>query len=396
MTDDRELELASRVAGGRPTYRFRTADGIFSPDGFRTSDRLLLDSLWGRDLGDVRCLQANYGVVGIVLAAVADSMELAESSARAAGCCRRNCRLNDVDATVTLDPGLSTDPVPGFPSVEPPERADALEAPDSGGTTDTTIYAPKPYTPASVANQRIADGLAATRPGGRLYLAASKRTGLSRYERCLEELATDVQRVATRDGVALLEGTRPETVERRSFVTARSLTPTVDGTTLSLVTVPGLFSASRLDEGTRLLLETCSVEDGDRVLDACCGYGPIGVYAALTADCEVWLTDDDALAARCARASCRSSGIAAAVHVGDCTGGVADQSFDHVLCNPPTHAGRGVLSELFAGIRRVLPRDGGNLTIVHHRGLDLDGYLERFPGIRTRRIGESHVVRTTW
>lgn len=394
MTDDRELALASRVADGRSTYRFRTADGIFSPNAFRTSDRLLLDSLWGRDLGDVRCLQANYGVVGIVLAGVADSMELVESSARAAGCCRRNCRLNDVDATVTLDPGISTDLVPGFPSVEPPERADALGPPGVERTANTTIYAPKPYTSASIASQRIADGLTATQPGGQFYLAASKQTGLSRYEQCLEELAADVRRVASRDGVTLLEGSRPETVERRSFVAARSLTPTVNGTTLSLMTVPGLFSASRLDEGTRLLLETCSVETGDRVLDLCCGYGPIGVYAALTADCEVWLTDDDALAARCARASCRSSGIDATVHVGDCIDAVSERSFDHVLCNPPTHAGSGVLSEVFGGIRRVL-RHSGDLTVVHHRKLDLDEYLDRFPGIRTRRIGESHVVRAT-
>lgn len=371
--DDAEYELAleARVAGAGSTYRFRTADGVHSARSFRDAELLLLEALWDadRDLGDLCCLEANYGAVGIVLASIADSVEMSESSARAAALCRRNARANDVEASVSLVAELST----------------------LSRSFDTIAYAPKPYTPLSIGSQRLVGALSMLPPGGRLYLAASKRCGLSRYETRLAEIAASVERVAQRDGVVLLEAVRPKTVERLSYVTPRTLTPTVDGASLSLVTVPGLFAASGLDDGTRLLLETCTIGDGERVLDLCCGYGPIGTYAAMTADCEVWLADDDRIATRCAERSLRESGVDGTVVTADCLAGVLDRSFDRVLCNPPTHAGRGVLSDLFAGVSRVLEPDG-RLTLVHHRDLDLGRYLTDVGTPTTRRVGETHVV----
>ena len=117
----------------------------------------------------------------------------------------------------------------------------------------------------------------------------------------------------------------------------------------------------------------------------------IGVYAGLSADCEVWLSDDDRVATACAECSLEASGVDATVVTADCTAGVADRTFDRVCCNPPTHAGNGVLDELFAGIADVLAR-GGELTTVHHRDLDLRGYLSRFDRVETRRTGAEHVV----
>ncbi|MCU4739849.1 methyltransferase [Halobacteria archaeon AArc-m2/3/4] len=366
-----DLALEARVADARSTYRFRTADGVHSKRAFRDSELLLLEALWDvdHDLGDLCCPEANYGTVGVVLAAIADSVEMTESSARAAALCRRNARANDVAASVSLVAELST----------------------LSRSFDTIAYAPKPYTPLSIGSQRLVGALSRLRPGGRLYLAASNRCGLSRYESRLAELTANVERVAQRDGVSLLEATCPETVDRPTYVTPRTLTPTVDGTSLSLVTVPGLFAASGLDDGTRLLLETCEIDDGERVLDLCCGYGPIGVYAAKTADCEVWLADDDRVATRCAERSLRESGVDGTVVTADCLAGVFDRSFDRVLCNPPTHAGSDVLSDLLAGIARVL-EPNGRLTLVHHRELDLGQYLTHVGRPTTSRVGEAHVV----
>lgn len=383
--DEYELALEARVAGAGSTYRFRTADGVHSARSFRDAELLLLEALWDVEhgLGDLCCLEANYGTVGVVLAEIADSVEMTESSARAAELCRRNARANDVEASVSLVADLAT----LFRS-----RSHSHSHTHSRSRSfDTVVYAPKPYTPLSIGSRRLADALSRLRPGGRFYLAASKRCGLSRYETRLAEIAASVERTADREDVHLLEAVRPETVDRPTYVTPRTLAPTVDGTSLSLVTVPGLFAASGLDEGTRLLLETCTIGDGERVLDLCCGYGPIGTYAAKTADCEVWLADDDRIATRCAERSLRESGVDGTVVTADCLAGVLDRSFDRVLCNPPTHAGSGVLSDIFAGIARVLEPDG-RLTLVHHRDLDLGRYLTDVGSPTTSRVGETHVV----
>lgn len=364
-----ELVLDSRVADARPTYRFHTADGVTSKRSFRDAELLLVESLWNTDLGRLLSIGANYGVVGIVLAARATSVRMAESSARASHLCERNATENRVDVPVTLVADVTT-----------------LDE-----TFDTVTYAPKPYTPLSVGTQCIADALSMVEPGGNLYLAASKQTGLTRYKECLGEIAGTFEQFAARNGYSLLEATRPRSFEPPTYVSPRVIRPEIDGTTLSLVTVPGLFSATELDDGTRLLLETITVEDGERVLDVCCGYGAIGTYAGRVADCEVWLSDDDRVATSCAERSLRASRVDGTVVTADCIDGVADRTFDSVLCNPPTHAGNDVLSELFAGIHDVLA-PGGELTTVHHRELDLRAHLSRFETTERLRTGDEHVV----
>jgi 16S rRNA (guanine1207-N2)-methyltransferase len=364
-----ELALQSQVPGARPVYRFHTADGVRSKRSFRTAELLLVDSLWEVDPGRLLVPEANYGVVGTVLADRATAAHMVESSARAAELCEQNAAENGGEVAVTL-------------------LADVASLDDA---FDTVAYAPKPYTPLSVGKQYVSDCLSVLRPGGRLYLAASEGAGFARYEECCRGIAATVERISERDGCYLLEATRPRSFEPPAYVSPRTIRPKINGTTLSLVTVPGLFSASRLDDGTRLLLETASIEDGERVLDVCCGYGAIGTYAGRVADCEVWLSDDDRVATGCAECSLRASGVDGSVVTADCAEGVADRTFDRVLCNPPTHAGSDVLSELFAGIRGVLASDGES-TVVHHREPDLRAHLSGFDRIERLRTGDEHTV----
>ncbi|WP_439027958.1 methyltransferase [Haloarchaeobius sp. DT45] len=364
-----ELTLEAQVADGPDRYRFRTAAGVHSADAFREAELLLLEHLWNTDLGDLCCLQANYGVTAVVLAARADTVQATESSARAAALCRRNCRENGVDATVDC-------------LADPASLADRF---------DTVAYAPKPYTAIAMGKRRLAAGLAMLRPGGSCYLAAATRTGLSRYADCLREVTGEVERIGRDGEYELLRATRPSTLDRPTYATPSRFDATLDGVDCSFVTRPGLFSASSVDHGTRLLTETATVRDGQRVLDLCCGYGPVGTYGGLAADCEVYLTDDDAVATACAERSLAASGVDATVVTADCHQGVVDQTFDRVLCNPPTHAGDEVLRDLFAGAHTVLA-PGGRLLLVHHCDLDLRPHLTRFDRVERRRIGREHVV----
>lgn len=364
-----ELALESTVAIAHPTYCFRTADGVCSKQSFRTAELLLLEELWERSLGRLLCLEANYGVVGTILVDRADAVTMTESSARATKLCSQNARRNDVDATVTTCADLTS----------------------LDGRYDTIAYAPKPYTSLVIGKQRLADALSVLRSGGHLFLAAAQQTGLSRYAVCLEDLEAQPTRIAERDGYQVLRATRPATFDPPTYVTPAVLTPTIGDVDLELVSVPGLFAASELDKGTRLLFEEADIADGDRVLDLCCGYGAIGAYAGQIADCELWLSDDNQIATRCAECTLEANDVAGDVVTADCVEGVAGQTFDRVLCNPPTHAGDGVLSELFAGLESVLAAEG-RATIVHHQALDFSKYLREFDRTQVVQRGSEHVV----
>lgn len=364
------LELGSRTEAGPDTYRFRTRDGLHAAGEFRTETLLALDACWEYDLGDCLVAQANYGVLGIVLSTRADGVTMTESSARAADTCRENVRENGVTADVRLV-----------------ARESELD-----GAFDTAVYVPKPYTALEVGKQRIADVLGRLRPGGTLFVGGRETTGLNRYVDCLSELGADPETVAAADGAELVRASRLPAFDPPTYVERRTDTVQVDGTELTLVSEPGLFAAGGLDDGTRLLAESATVDDGDRVLDLCCGCGPLGAYAGLTADCSVTLTDDDARATACARATLAANDLTGDVHTADGVGAVRDSTFDLVLSNPPTHAGSGVLADLFDGAADVLA-PGGSVVFVHHRELDLSPHLGRFERVERIATGPEHTIQ---
>jgi 16S rRNA (guanine1207-N2)-methyltransferase len=363
------LTLEAGVEDGPELYRFRTVDGVVSPEEFRTAELLLLRALHGNDPGEHLSVQANYGVVGVGLAATADSVRLVESSARRATLSRRNAAANEADVQVAVAADLR----------RLPERY------------DTASYAPQSHTPIAVGAQRIADALAMLVPGGRLFVAAPAQSGLRRYEDCLRDLAGNCRTALAMDGCAVLVAERPERVDPPRYVRPTTFEVTVDEVDLSLVTVPGMFSTGSLDDGTRLLAQAATVNDGDRVLDLCCGSGPLGIYAAEVADCSVTFSDDSRVATSAATCSLRRSGVDGRVVTADGTAGVTADRFDHILCNPPTHAGSGVLSALLGGVEDVLTQDG-RLQLVHHRALDLDAHLRGFETVERLVTGAEHVV----
>lgn len=364
------LSLAAKVSETPDTFRFRTVDGLHSPDEFRTAELLLLEILWDQQLGDLLVPQANYGVVGTVLDSVAATVTMTETSARAVRLARENVDRNDCQATVSL--------------VTSPSKLQS--------SFDTACYAPKPYTPLDVGKQQLVDAVSTLRSGGRLYVAGRKSSGINRYEQFLDEHASRVETVCREDSCRIIEATRPKSVDLPAVVSSKTTTARVDDVHLTMVTKPGLFSPNSLDDGTRFLLETASVEDGERVLDLACGYGPVGAYAAASADVDVVLTDENRRATDCAEATLAATDVDGTVVTADCLRGV-DGRFDRVLCNPPTHAGSGVLSGLFSGVSNVL-RNDGELSVVHHRTLNLDEHLGQVGKITDRQISNEHTVVT--
>ncbi len=131
----------------------------------------------------------------------------------------------------------------------------------------------------------------------------------------------------------------------------------------------GVFSAARIDTGTRLLAEAMEIRPGDRVLDLGCGYGVLGIVAAaLAARGLAVLVDRNQRAVTLAQANIAHNRIANAVVVlADGGEALRERCCDVVLTNPPVHAGNQAVFSFIAAAHRVL-RAGGRFYLVGRTG----------------------------
>ncbi len=160
---------------------------------------------------------------------------------------------------------------------------------------------------------------------------------------------------------------------------------TVSGRTV--VNHAGVFCAERLDIGTRFFLQHLPEERGPRrVVDLGCGNGVVGTAVSLAdPEAEVLFVDESFQAVASAEATYKANGVPgqAEFRVGDGMVGVAADSVDLVLNNPPFHSHQATTDatawRMFSGARRAL-RPGGELWVVGNRHLAYHVKLKRLFG----------------
>lgn len=136
-------------------------------------------------------------------------------------------------------------------------------------------------------------------------------------------------------------------------------------------TAPGLFSAGRVDDGTRLLLSHLPATTPHRVLDLGCGYGALGLpIAAAHPAAEVTLVDRDLLAVAMSRVNATAFGLTRV----RCSGSlgyrdVPADTYDWIVCNVPARIGAEAIAYILgAGAARLSAR--GELRVVVIRDLE--------------------------
>jgi 16S rRNA (guanine1207-N2)-methyltransferase len=154
---------------------------------------------------------------------------------------------------------------------------------------------------------------------------------------------------------------RPRSRGRLGLVRCR-----LRGREFEFLTSSGMFSPKRIDNGSRLLIESMALPERGVVLDIGCGYGPIGIAAArLWPGLEVWMTDVNERAVRLAERNALRNGVGnVVVREGDLYEPVGERFFDAILSNPPISAGLArVVGPLVSGTWDHLV-DGGSLQLV--------------------------------
>jgi 16S rRNA (guanine1207-N2)-methyltransferase len=167
---------------------------------------------------------------------------------------------------------------------------------------------------------------------------------------------------------------RPQAAHRPGLVHV-----VLPGLHLALETDAGVFSAARLDPGTRLLLDT--VPDPPRagnLLDLGCGYGPLAlVLAYRSPGATVWAVDVNQRAlGLCARNADRAGlGNVRCVTPDD---PALPGRLETIWSNPPARIGKQALHELLTTwLRRLAPGGSAYLVVQRHLGADsLHRWLE--------------------
>lgn len=143
------------------------------------------------------------------------------------------------------------------------------------------------------------------------------------------------------------------------------------GRSYTLSASGGVFSASRLDPGTSVLLRKANLPgeatDGT-LLDLGCGYGPIAkVLATVAPKAKVWAVDVNSRARELAAGN--TKGLNVSVAEPDAVPN--EMKFDQIWSNPPIRVGK---AELHALLEKWLPRlaDDGVawLVVGKHKGAD--------------------------
>lgn len=143
---------------------------------------------------------------------------------------------------------------------------------------------------------------------------------------------------------------------------------TIDG---RFMTLPGVFSADHVDEGSRALAEALPAKLPHRVADLGAGWGYLAAEA-LTRDgvTELHLVEAEHAALDCARRNVQDP--RAVFHWADVTSFRPAEPFDAVIMNPPFHQGRVAdpgIGRAFIAAAAAILKPSGRLWLVANRHL---------------------------
>jgi 16S rRNA (guanine1207-N2)-methyltransferase len=350
----RSVEFNATLRGA--SLRVFTKAGFPNWDGISPATNLLAESIMLPPDARVLQLGCGHGALGVALARAVPQGEvlLVDASATAVALATQTLAAN----------GIANARVSGDPPAELPEAASfdvvVLEAPAGR----------------KFARRWLALAGHALKPGGQLYVAGPKAEGIESIISDAKALCGQSATLAYRDHnrvavATLIEGhPAPEWMSEPGIAPGTWVEVSVNlaGTRTRIASLAGVFSYDRLDTGTAFLLASAQFRPGERVLDAGCGWGALGIAAARAGAAQVDLVDNSLLAVAAASRNVADLGLAnARVLPSDALTAVANERYDLIVTNPPFHTGKAVdydaAGAFIAGARELLnPR--GRLLLV--------------------------------
>ena len=226
------------------------------------------------------------------------------------------------------------------------------------------VYPVSGYTALSIVEDTICIGGSKLAKNAPFYLIGNTKNGVERHAGILAEKIGETNLSKIKKGVRIYEALLSKRISQSDIY--RKIAFDVLGHHFEVETAAGLFSKDNLDIGTRFLLESVPTTPFERLLDAACGWGAIGIVKSANSTGEIVMSDIDTRATKCAAHNAKVLGLEGRVSV------VAtddlkqiEGSFDLILSNPPFHAETNELVGLFEGIRDKLAKRGEFYFVVH-------------------------------
>lgn len=264
-----------------------------------------------------------------------------------------------------------------------------MDAPEAPGTVSTgaadlaVLFLPKGKESIEAAFSTVGRGMA---PGGRVLVVGPKKSGIASSRKVARHYLGDEVAARSARHAKLYAYRRPTTAapDPPPFSGRREYTAMAWGHEVRVVTLPGVFSHGRLDDGTRYLLEEASLGDladsrpvadsePPAALDFGCGAGIL--TAALRLALPAWRVDAvdrqaqalDATGATLAANGLDESGGSGEpatnrVFPSDVFSDIprdAKGHYDLILSNPPFHSGHATD---FSMTDRLITEAGHHLT----------------------------------
>ena len=177
----------------------------------------------------------------------------------------------------------------------------------------------------------------------------------------------------------------------------REVSASVFGRDLVFTTARGVFSGSRLDPGTSVLLREVPPPETGHVLDLGCGFGPIAVGLAIASPgVTVEAVDVNEKAVALTRMNAERHGVADRVRAGTTAVG----PFDEIWSNPPIRIGKDALHELLLlWLPRLKPDGVAWLVVGKNLGADSLATWLTAQGWPTEKLASAkgfRILKTTW
>lgn len=144
----------------------------------------------------------------------------------------------------------------------------------------------------------------------------------------------------------------------------------VDGINLKFYTDAGVFSKSRVDYGSTVLIKT--MEDqafpAEGILDVGTGYGPIGLFAAkFWLDQKVDMIDVNNRALDLAKRNAQLNNVSNVEIYSSDSYEQVDKKYGLILTNPPIRAGKKVVDNIISEAKDHLVKDGLLLVVIQKK-----------------------------
>lgn len=156
----------------------------------------------------------------------------------------------------------------------------------------------------------------------------------------------------------------------------KTISVTLAGREVSVLTSGSMFSPDHVDTGTKVLLESLELAPDDgNILDIGCGWGPIALALAIARpEATIWAIDVNERALELTRKNAERLGLTN-VRTALPAAVPTEIEFNGIWSNPPIRVGKEVLHEI---LQTWLPRMviGGDAYLVVQKHLGSDSLLK--------------------